>query len=266
MYKNYIHTLCWNLPTEVNKAVELLYELNNPNDFVHIIVDLGFPLTEDKVPSNIEHAKNANTKILKSIAKKYNSQYIKFENVGVSQNWSMVYDYFKMDDTDILCCADPDEHPKNKNWIKAIRNVINGNPDYAWVSLIMPEHFNILNKTNTIEQIINGERTWEIIGNTNWAQGGFSGKFLNQIGGVPFLNSHPIYGNIETASLYLMKELDYKWCMLPDYIVDHTDYEKGSNGSSMILREWKNFIIYNIDKYGQVTLEQYLQLKNEGKI
>ena len=264
MNKNYCHTLAYNLTTEVEKATELLWDLNE--DYEHFIVDLGFPLNVDEIPNNIELAKQVNSIELKRIANEYGSKYLKLNNIGVSQNWSMVYSYIKPDDSDILCCADPDEHPKNENWIRAIGNVIRANPEYAWVSLTMPEHFPILNKTNTIEKIVGGERVWEIIGNINWAQGGFSCKFLNEVGGIPFLDSHPIYGHIETASLYMMNELGYKWCMLPDYVVEHTDYEKGSEGSSRILREWKNFIIYNIDRYGQITLEDYLNKRKTGEI
>lgn len=264
---NYVHSLAFNLTNEVEKATELLYDLNDDLDFKHIIVDLSFPLlVGDEIPNDIKLAKQVNSIELKRIAKEYGSEYINFENIGCSQNWSQVYDYLKIKDDDILCCADPDEHPQSENWVRAIGNVLRADPEYAWVSLTMPEHFPILNKTNTIEKIVGGERVWEIIGNLNWAQGGFSGKFLNDVGGVPNLDSHPIYGGIEAASLYMMEQLGYKWCMLPDYVVEHTDYEKGSKGSSKILREWKNFIIYNIEEYGQITLEEYLNKCKTGEI
>jgi len=233
---------------------------------MHVIVDLGFPLSCNDIPLDIKDNKNINSLILQRMSKNFGSEYLEIDNIGVSQNWGQVYDYFKVDDTDILCCADPDERPKNKNWIRAIGNVLRADPEYAWVSLIMPEHFPILNKENTIEKIVGGERVWEIIGNLNWAQGGFSGKFLNEVGGVPNLDSHPIYGGIEAASIYMMEQLGYKWCMLPDYVVEHTDYEKGSEGSSKILREWKNFIIYNIERYGQISLEEYLEKRKLGEI
>ncbi len=266
MNRNLVHTLCWNFTTEVEKSVKLLYDLNDRNDFNHVIVDLGFPLINDSIPKDINASIEYNTIILKEMAKKYGSGYLKINNIGVSQNWSIVYDYFKMDDNDILCCADPDEHPKDKNWVRAIGNVIRADPKYAWVSLAMPEYFPILNKNNTIEKIVGSERIWEIIENLNWAQGGFSGKFLNEVGGIPNLDSYPIYGGIEAASIYMMEQLGYKWCILPGYIVEHTDYEKGSFGTSKLLREWKNFIIYNIDKFGQISLEKYLEYKKQGII
>jgi hypothetical protein len=267
MNKNYVHTLAFNLTSEVEKATELLYSLNDHNDFRHVIVDLGFPLNVgDEIPKNIKLAKQVNTIELKRIANEWGSLYLKLDNVGVSQNWSMVFDYFNMDDSDILCCADPDEHPITENWVRAIGNVIRADPEYAWVSLTMPEHQPIFNPSNTIEKIVGGERIFEIIGNLNWAQGGFSGQFLKDVGGIPNLDMYPIYGGIESASIYMMEQLEYKWCMLPEYIVDHTDYEKGSKGSSKLLREWKNFIIYQVERFGQLTLEEYLQKRITGEI
>jgi hypothetical protein len=263
---NYVHSLCWNFPSEVEKTVDLLYGLNNKKDFKHVIVDLGFPLSTDELPINIRGSIHKNTIKLKDLASRYGSDYIRLDNEGVSQNWTKVYEYFNLDDDDILCCADPDEHPKNKDWVKAIGNVMREDDNYAWVSLTMPEHLSILNKSNTIEHTIGGERVWDIKGSINWAQGGFSGYFLNDMGGVPYLKSHPIYGNIESASLEAMKDLGYKWCMLPDYIVEHTDYEKGSEGTSRLLREWKNFIIFNIERFGQITFEDYLEKLRKGEI
>lgn len=261
---NYVHTLSFNLVTETEKAVRLLYELNDKKDFKHVIVDLDFPIEEDEVPKNFSNCKKRNTNRLKKMALEYGSDYVKFENKGVSDNWTQVFDYFNVTENDILICADPDEHPKDRFWIRAIEKVIKGDPTYGWVSLVMPEHFNVLNKNNTVEKTINKERVWDVLGVINWAQGGFNGKFLKEINGIPGLETHPIYGNIEAASLIVMKHLGYKWCILPDYIVEHTDFEVNSEGSSSLLREWKNFIIYNIDRFGQISFEQYLNYKKEG--
>lgn len=255
---NYTHTLCWNLCSEVEKSVKLLYEQNDTLDFIHFIVDLEFPIDSDE-NIDIDGAKKRNTKKLKEIASKYNSIYIKLENEGVSQNWTNVYKYIKenygFSDSDCLICIDPDERPTHNNWIKAVGEVLR--EGYAWASITMPEHHNCLNPTNTIRMEKNGIRYWEIIGSLNWAQGGFSGKFLNECGGVAHMEDMEIYGGIEEASIYIMGQLGYKWCVLPDYGVIHTDYENGHEGASRLLREWKNHIVFGGEK--QITFEEWLK-------
>ncbi len=91
----YVYTLGFNLVSEVQKATERLYAQNEHN-FKHLIVDLGFPLTEgDVIPENIEEAKNDNSNALKFLANRFGSQYVKFENIGVSQNTTQVINYLK---------------------------------------------------------------------------------------------------------------------------------------------------------------------------
>lgn len=258
---NYVHTLSWNLPKLVEETTKSIYKLNDKKEFVHIIVDLGFPLMKDEIPRDLVRSKMLNSQTLMDIATRYGSLYFETENIGVSQNWSSVYNFIDEDygfrEEDCLICADPDERPKTKGWIKALGDVLRSDEKYGWVCLAMEEYFDILNKNNTIEKEVNGHKIWGVIGNLNWAQGGFSGKFLLEEGGIPYLEEMPIYGGIEHASLVVMKELGYKWCTLPEYIVEHNDYEKGSQGHSRLLREWKNDIIFNLDK--QITFEEWLE-------
>lgn len=254
---NFCHSLSFNLVSETEKAVKSLYELNDKKDFRHIVIDLSFPLEVDEVPIDIKASIKRNSERLMEMANRYGSLYVKMQNKGVSQNWTNVYRSIEMYDEDSLICVDPDERPMNEGWINAIGNVLRGGNKYAWVSLTMPEHIQILNKSNTIEKNIWGYKVLEVIGNLNWAQGGFSGKFLNETKGIPYLDTHPIYGHLESASMAMMNNLGYTWCMLPDYLVKHTDYEKGSEGSSRLLREWKNDIIFG--NKGQITFEEWLK-------
>lgn len=257
---NYVFTLCWNLYHEVEQATDSLYRLNNKSDFIHFIVDLGFPIEKDEKPVNIEETILNNSLKLTKLALKYGSNYVRLENKGVSGNWDQMYEILKasynFSDDDCLICADPDERPKNNGWVKAVGDVLK-EPQYAWCSLVMPEHLKVLNPHNTISKPVGKYRVWRVIGNLNWAQGGFSGKFLNECGGVGVLENMPIYGGIEEASIYLMNKLGYTWCMLPDYVVEHTDYEKGTPNASRLLREWKNDIIFNLKE--QITFEEWLK-------
>lgn len=258
---NYVHTLCWNLPWEVKEATKSLYELNDRKDFIHIIVDLGFPLVADMVPDDIEETKQFQSQLLKGVAKSFGSVYLELENIGVSQNWTSVYDYLVREhgftDDDNLICADPDERPEREGWVKAIGDVLQGDHKIGWACMIMPEQRKILNRTNTEETVINDISVWKVLGSVNWAQGGFSGRFLSEEGGVPYIEEMPIYGGIEQASILVMDELGYEWRILPDYVVEHTDYDKGTANASRLLRQWKNDIIFNLKK--QITFEEWLK-------
>jgi hypothetical protein len=53
---------------------------------------------------------------------------------------------------------------------------------------------------------------------------------------------------------------------MPDYTVKHTDFELGEPGSSGLLRQWKNTIIFKRDIYGQISFEEFLIMKREGKL
>jgi hypothetical protein len=258
----YVHTLCWNFPSVVEKSVQSLYELNDKNDFKHFVICLDFPLETDEIPKNLFDARMNNREAIKKIALKYGSQFYIWANAGVSGNWTTLYCILKADfdfsDNDCLIGADPDEMPQNKGWVKAIGDVL-ANSEYAICSLMLPEHLKVLNKENTTEFNIAGHRVWEIKGTLNWGLIGISGRFLNRVGKVPQDDRYPLYGNIESACIHEMKQLGMKWCVLPDYISEHTDYEKGSEGHSRLLREWKNHLIFSGKP--QISLEEWLRLK-----
>jgi hypothetical protein len=255
---NYVHTLAYNLPSETEKAVNLLYSQNE--NFKHYIVDLGFPIASDKL-IDIEKAKKINTSKLKGIAQKYGSEYVKFENIGVSQNWDQVFKYLKLKDEDVLIGADPDEHPQNEGWVNAMGDVLRSGP--GLVSLMMLDHVNILKKYKP--KNIDGHRCLVNPGQVNWALIGLSGWFLNQMGTVPHPPNAKRYGWIEWAIRQEMNKYKVDWACLMDFKVRHTDFELDDPGTSEVLREWKNLIIFQIKKYGQISLEEYIERKLKGE-
>ncbi|MDD4970787.1 MAG: hypothetical protein PHT07_15275 [Paludibacter sp.] len=259
---NYVHSLAFNLSTEVEKATKLLYELNDKKDFTHIIVDLGFPLeTGDVIPEDLDVAKARNSDRLKHIAFKYGSQYVSKKNEGVSQNWTSVYKYLNMDDSDILAGADPDEHPIHKNWVRAMGNVIRSTDRIALASLIMDTQVPLMKNFQIRKKVINGENVYWLEGLINWALIGLSGEFLNLIGAIPYPAIAPKYGWIETELYPLIVKNNYKWIFLPDYQVHHTDFELGDPGTSSLLREWKNQIVYKVKETGQPDFCDWLNAK-----
>jgi hypothetical protein len=259
---NYVHTLCFNLVTEVEKATKLLYDLNDKNDFTHVIVDLGFPLEiGNMIPDDLELAKKRNSVKLKHLALKYGSQYIQLQNIGVSQNWSNVYRALNMDKTDILAGADPDEHPINQNWVRAMGNVIRSQDKIALASLMMDNQLPLMKNFQIKKKNINGENVYWLNGLINWALIGISGEFLHLIKEIPYPKIAPKYGWIESELYPLIIINGYKWIFLPDYLVHHTDFELGDPGTSSLLREWKNQIVFKVKETGQPDFCEWLNKK-----
>ena len=259
---NYCHTLAYNLVSEVEKATQQLYEMNN--DFCHIIVDLGFPLEEsDVIPKNIEKAKANNSRKLKTLAKKYGSRYLKIKNIGVSQNWTAVYKHLKMNDDDILIGVDPDERPQQNNWVEAMAAVLRSPEKIGMATLTMPQQKKIVLSKKTFT--ISGVKAVVPISNTNWALIGFTKLFLDEMGGVPHPPYAERYGWIEAEVYPNFEKYGYDLCFLPDYEVVHTDYELDNSVGSKILREWKNLVVFKLKKYGQISLDEYLIRKRSGE-
>lgn len=263
--RNFVHTLCWNLYSETEQAVELLYKLNDKKDFSHLLIDLDFPLQKgDEIPTDIEKAKKENSEKLKALAKKYGSQYIKFKNEGVSQNWSKVCRWLKIKDDDVLLCCDSDERPQTKDWVKKCADVLRADKTLGVVSLIMPSQFAELNENNSSERVVAGNNIIDVRGETMWSQIGISCRLINKIGGVPFPQQMELYGGLEHAILSQMNKHGYTWAMMKDCINIHSDQDN----EVPLLRAWKNHCIFEMAQNGkkQVHLEEFLALKQNGEL
>lgn len=265
--RNLCFTLAYNLPSEVKKVTDLLYELNPCGTFEHLIVDLGFPLVQgDQIPNSIYGAKEINSKELKFIADTHGSDYVRLENIGVSQNWTQVYNYLKPTDDDILIGCDPDEHPLNKGWVKTMGDVIREG-GFGMASLMMTDHLEIIRNFPKSEMWFGGARVYILPENAlNWALIGVSGKFFNIIKEMPYPPQAQRYGWIEGSLVPKLKEAGMRCAFLADCKVKHTDFELGDPGTSSLLREWKNQIIFNIHQYGQMSFENFLMMRKEGRI
>jgi hypothetical protein len=265
--KNYCFTLAYNLPSETEKVTKLLYEQNQPGTFEHTIFDLGFPIvTGDEVPKSLEGAKKINSSKLIEIAARYGSNYAVMENIGVSQNWTQAYQYLKPENTDVLIGCDPDEHPLNPGWVKAMGNAIREG-DFGLASLMMTDHVEIVSNFPKSEMWFGGARVYIFPGQAlNWALIGLSGRLLNLIKAIPYPPKAQRYGWIEGSLAPKITEAGMRCCILPDYKVRHTDFELGDPGTSSLLREWKNQIIFNIHQYGQMSFDSFLMMRKEGRI
>lgn len=248
----YVHTLAFNIPSEVEIATKQLYDMNKGCNFKHIIADPGFPQSKwefDKTIS-IEESRIINSAKLKEIAEKYGSEYIKIKNIGVSQNWTQVGIHVKLNKDDVLLCADPDERCTTDNWVNALANIIL-NKKVAWCSLLMKEQIPLLEsgKYPFKPLEVNGINYYIMEGLFNWAQGGFSGRFLNEVGQVPYPHNAPIYGWIESCSYHEIKRLGYDWAIAVDYFVEH-------HPCPPVYGLWK---LYNAQHVGsQIQFDEYL--------
>lgn len=260
MNKNYCFTLAYNLVSETEKAVQLLYEQNDKKDFEHIIVDLGFPLEEpNDIPEDMCKAKEKNSQALKLLAEKYGSSYMKMENEGVTKNWTKIYEHFKPDDTDMLIGIDPDERPLHKGYIKRMSEICREDETISMCSLTITVQANMMDQFACEKKIIAGSDVYVMNGILNWALMGISGRFLNKTGGLYPTKGYPIYGFMEAELYKRMTEHDMPWCMLPEHQVEHTY-------CSQLLADWKAHIVWRVEELGQITFDDYLILRKHSRI
>lgn len=232
----------------------------NNTHFRHLIVDLGFPLRYgDDIPDDIDDVKCENSEELQRIAKEFGSEYVKIQNVGVSQNWSMVSRILSVGADDVLIGCEPDEIPQESGWVLAMSEVLEDSR--IGLTSLLSEGQDIWlaqDMDNHVDEKINGHNCSVIHGVLAMGVIGFSGSCLRKITEVPVPSGMSIYGGIEHASYYPLKELGYSWCFLKDFHIKHIE-------PSGLYRSWKTDIISgNYSGVKQIHFEQWLQLKRES--
>lgn len=254
MNKNLCFTLAFNLVSEVTDAVRRLYEQNKKEDFTHTIVDCEFPLLSgDRIPDNIEEAKDKNSQSLQQLADYYGSDYVKIKNEGVSQNWSAMYDHYKPDDSDVMTCVEPDEIPIESGWIKALGDVLRADVTMGYAAPTLIDHKELLKRTKYARLVqISGHNIYIMSGNVNYGLLAISGRLLNKMGSLAPHHATPIYGNIESVLLAALKKYSMRWGILKDYCQIHTNVPK-------LYRAWKDAQIFGADKNKQIPFEQWLE-------
>lgn len=253
-----VHTLGYNVPDMVAETAALTVGMNEDAPFEYLIAHLGFPLSEfheqEVTKESIINAKLNNGVAIREIAASLNAQVSTLKNLGVSPNWEQVRKLMNVGVNDVLICADPDERPQQDNWVHAISEVIAADPRIAWCSLMMKEQEPLLasGRFRYTEKKIAGHRVYIMHDVMNWAQGGFSGRFLDQIGGVPAMDRAPIYGWIEGAATEQFG-IRWDWCILADFYVEHI-------ASPPLYGEWKQWVTSDqvIRNNEQIGFEQWL--------
>jgi hypothetical protein len=256
MNRNLVFSLCFNLVSEAEKAIKLLYHQNDINDFEHTVVSCEFPLIKgDEIPDNIEVAKEENRYALQVLADRYGSKFLSIKNIGVSQNWDTLYRHFKPDDSDVMTCCDVDEIPLESGWVKALGSVLRADDTIGYAAPTLIDNKKVLKNSNYAKpKVVAGHNVYEMIGSCNYGLLGISGRLMNKMGGLEPYHATPIYGNIESVLLTAIKKHGMKWVMLRDYTQEHTNVP-------ILFRQWKNDIIFGIHKNNQISFEEWLILK-----
>lgn len=255
-----VHTLGFNtLEANVN-TIRRTREMNTRKRFEYIVADLGFPLAEfdEQPPVNIDQNKQLNSDGIRDFAKACEVEYVQLPNIGVSQNWEAIRQHKKVGKEDVLICADPDEKAINENWIHAIADVLQADRNMAWVSLHMPDYDILMERWGAdhyTEKRIGGHHVIVFHSLALWAQGGFSGEFLEEIGGVPWQKLAPVYGFLESAA-YERFGTRWKWCALRDFHVEHQP-------SPPLYGQYKQYVASSkvITANQQTTFETWLREK-----
>lgn len=269
MGRTVVHTLGFNTPEMVEETIKLTVSQNTARPFDYVVAHLGFPLSDfnqQKVSEfGIAESKLINGVKIRECAHAHGAKMLTMKNRGVSPNWEQVRTYMEVKEGDVLICADPDERveqDENKgpnNWVHAISDVIQADPRIAWCSLMMREQEPLLAdpRWRWTEKIIAGHRVYIMHDyGFNWAQGGFSGTFLEKVGGVQAMEKAPIYGWIESAATrHFGKRWDF--AILADIYVEHI-------ASPPLYGEWKQWVCSPdvVNANGQITFEEWL-LKNK---
>lgn len=259
-----VHTLGYNIPTLIEECTESLRSLNEGFEYTHVIADLGYPLQDGRDNWEKKHLyynevkfHNLNSNACTAIEN--DSDLVRFNNKGVSGNWTTIAKLYDVKDGDVLIGADPDERPMDKGWVKAMSEVMQADKDIAICSLMLPELMALegfFENYILAERMLNGHRVWYGKSMCQWALIAISGRFIEKAGGVPAPNVAPIYGWIENACGALMHHYGMTWVMLPDYRVQHI-------ASSPLAQEWKNEMVTEAGmNAGQIDFETWLERKS----
>lgn len=254
MNKNLTFTLAYNLVSEVADSLERLYKQNS--NLHHLIVDCGFPLETDEVPDDIEKAKERNTDALIALSEKYNCDYLKIENQGVSQNWNQIIEYLNPDETDIVICADADEQPTERDWVNAICHVLRADESAGYCASLLIDAKPILDKNIPIVKV-GAHFVYDMkSASINYGLVGIKASFIKKIGGIPVPGDMQVYGGLEAMLLQKLRQHNMKWYILRDFTEVHTNNCK-------LYREWKDNVIFEQAQKGlpQTTFEKWLEMK-----
>ena len=173
-------------------------------DFVFSVYDFGYP-----IPNKI-----ANRQIVGDACLKEGIVYKTRPNKGVSGNYDQIFEDMMPKKTDIIAFFDPDSAPRNKNWLKEAKQIIE-HENAAYVTLSRP----VADAAQASVVKKKGDMSYkELTRACGWPMGIFSGEFVRKNLGK-FFNGNQ-YGYFENHLLKLMDESDMKGYILLSQVDD----------------------------------------------
>jgi hypothetical protein len=61
-----------------------------------------------------------------------------------------------------------------------------------------------------------------------------------------------------------LNRYDFRWGVLPDYTCNHTIWHMEE--PIPIFQQWKYYIVNNVGKQPQISFEEFLEMRKEGKV
>ena len=190
------------------------------------------------------------------MANKYGSKYVQLPNVSVLHNWFNIAKHIGLNNDDVLIGADPDERTQDYGWVDAMADI--SRKGFSVVAISMNKQQKYFKNIRDID----GYRVAVNVP-TNRIIMGWSGKFMNDVLSGESISIKKLYGFTETFIMKKSKELGYDWAHLPGYIAEHTDYTNGHEGTSRLLREWKDLNVSKILTGGQISFDEFLTNYNK---
>ena len=206
-------------------------------DFIFHVYDFGYP-----IPNKIANRQKVGDACLKE-----GIVYKTRKNAGVSGNYDQIFEDMMPKKTDIVAFFDPDSAPRDKQWLKDAKHIIEYEKA-AYVTLSRP----VADAAQNSEVKKKGNLQYKrLVRACGWPMGIFSGDFIRKNIGK-FFNGNQ-YGYFENHLLELMNNSDMKGYILLTQVDD--GFMTIQHEYDPIYVEWKTRWAHKRTKR---SFEQYL--------
>lgn len=238
----YVVMLAYNKTDVVEAALNRLLNKNkDTTKFYFIFVDPNYPLNKDKEIFDLFE---------KYRHRFHDCSYFNIENLGVAQNYNQVIFHFDFKRDDIVHFFDPDNNPRDENYLDAMVAVLK-DQNVAYVTLERPDP-----DIPYGEQItINNHECYVIYRGHSWCMGAFKGSFLNQA--YPLSQDNGAWGFIEDWLYRKFKSLDMIGVFLKGYVDEMIDGTgQGTGGQDDLYLQYQVDCAY---RKTQLRFEDWLE-------
>lgn len=180
-------------------------------DPLHLVLHNHYPIEQE-----------LNDKLLTTLFDHYDcSQFDLNGNTGLSAGYNFLISQCDLKDDDIVIGLDLDCFAVTQGWGEALVKVLRADPTIAWASLQNQHSVKELQERGFTPHTVDGVLVHEAHQACVNSICAWSGKFLNQLGGLKEPNQ--FYGGLESISMPKVKQLGMKWVYLPMFKEEHND-------------------------------------------